>query len=217
MNISTDTMLAVAIGVVGYMVVFNLFTALAGGLFGVRIARIQFGYPPSVRIARLGETEIRVSPLLMGGHVKFASDDPEIPYASWPVRAVIAVAGPLLAIGVCAVPLGAQALHEALLAWPQMWAVVTDFSTPLNLDAALEPFFQSGGLAMAAALVATKVAMFNLLPLPLFNGGTFLLVLLEGLTRKDTYLKPPQGILWFSLLIMIAFPLLLLWRIVVGN
>ncbi len=217
LNITADTILAVAAGIAGYMIAFNLLTALAGVSFGVGIERIQFGYPPSVRLARIGRTEIRVSPIFFGGHVKFFPGDAETSYAPWPVRALIAIAGPLLAIGICAVLLGAQALDEILLAWPQMWASATDFSTPIDLNTALEPTLQTGGLPAAAAVVAIKVAMFNLLPLPILNGGTFLIAIAEGLTGKEIHTRLPQGVLVASLATMIAFVLLLAWRVLTGN
>lgn len=211
-----DTAIAVIISFLAYMVVFNLTTALVGALFRIPIERVQFGYVLSIRLFRIGATEVRVSPLLLGGYVKFASPaDPEQPYAPWPVRCIIALAGALTALALSAVVLGEHTIHEALMAWPQMWTAAADFATPFNPAAALDPWIAAGGYPAAAAVVAVKVAMFNLLPLPFLNGGAFLISLWEGLTgryRPDRL----QGLMTLSLAVAVAFVLMLVVRLVAG-
>jgi len=216
LNISADTAVAVVLGFVGYLIFFNLVTAAIGAAFGIRIQRIQFGFPPSISLLRIGQTDIRLSPLLLGGHVKFADKGDDKPYAPWPVRALVAIAGPITAIAVCAIPLGAQALDEAWMGWPQMLAVTIDFSRPVNIDAALLPSLQAGGLIAASAVVAVKCAMFNLLPSFVLNGGAFLLALAEGATGRDIHSRLPQFVLLLSIALPLAFALILLWRIVAG-
>lgn len=217
MIVSTETALAIIAGIAAYGVLFNLITALAGAIFGVGIERVQFGYPPSVSLGRFGVTEVRVSPILLGGHVKFAEKPDGSSYAAWPVRALLAIIGPVLAICICAMLLGGQAFDEAILTWPQLWTVIVDFSTPVNADAALAEALASGGLFVTAAVVAVKCAMFNLLPLPIFGGGAFILAILEGLTGKDLHKQLPQSVLIASLLALIAVVGLLAWRVFVGG
>ncbi|RYD91964.1 MAG: hypothetical protein EOP61_26535 [Sphingomonadales bacterium] len=217
MNISADTLLAIAVGLAGYMVFFNLVTALLAAIFRVPIERIQFGYPPSIRLFRIGQTEIRISPLLIGGHVKFVEGKDAAPYAPWPIRALLSIAAPIFLIAACVPLLGRQALDEALMTWPQIWTAVIDFHQPLDLDAALALPLAMGGLPSAAAIVAIKAAVFNLFPLPPFSGGAFLVSLLEGLTGKQIGNRLPQPILTISLAVMITVPLVMLWRIATGN
>lgn len=217
MNINADTLLAIAAGLAGYMVFFNLVTSLLAAIFRVAIERIQFGYPPSIRLFRIGRTEIRISPLLIGGHVKFAEREGVAHYAPWPIRALLSIAAPLLLIAACVPLLGRQALDEALMTWPQIWTAVIDFHKPLDLDAALAIPLAMGGLSSAAAIVAIKAAVFNLFPLPPFNGGAFLVSILEGLTGKQIGNRIPQLILTISLAVMIAVPLVMVWRIATGK
>lgn len=217
MIINVDTALAIAAGIAGYVVLFNVITATLGVLFSIGIERIQFGSFPSVRLLRIGATEVRVSPLLFGGHVKFAEKATGEPYAPWPVRALIAILGPIVAICVCALALGPQGLSEALLSWPQLWTAVVDFSTPVNADAALAGWFQSGGFLAAVAVVAIKCAMFNLLPLPILNGGAFLTAIVEGISGKNSNRQLSQDVLLLSLAILIAVAALLSWRVFFGG
>lgn len=217
MGISPDTALAVAIGFIGYSILFVIVAATVGAAFGVGVERIQLGLGPAARVFRIGKTSIQVSPLLLNSHVKFAAKDDDAPFARWPIRALIAVCGPITALGTCTLALGTRTLDEALLAWPQMYAAVTDFATPLDLNAALHPSFEAGGMIGAASVVAVKMAMFNLLPLPILNGGAFLFALVEGLTGKHVEHRLPQPVLLLSLSLLVAFVVLLLWRIVVGT
>lgn len=216
MNISIDTLLAIAIGIVGYMAFFNIVTATTGAVLGASVQRIQFGFPPSIHLFRIGRTEVRISPILIAGHVKFAEREGCWDYAPWPVRALIAIAGPVLAIALAFIPLGVQATHEAALAWPQLWTALTDFSSPVNLDTALAPTLQSGGMPAAVAVVVLKVAMFNLLPLPVLNGGAFLIALYEGLTGRsaDNLVRP---ILPISLAMLMAIVVVVAVRCMVST
>lgn len=217
MNTGTDTLLAIAAGFAGYMVFFNVVTVVLGLIFRAPIERIQFGYPPSIRLLRIGQTEIRISPLLIGGHVKFAEREGTPYYAPWPVRALLSIAAPLVLIAACIPLLGRQALDEALMTWPQIWTAVIDFHQPFDPDAALAIPLAMGGLPLAAAIVAIKVAAFSLLPLPIFNGGNCLVAILEGLTGKQIATRIPQLILTISLAIMVTIPLVMVWRILTGT
>lgn len=216
MNITIDTILAIAIGIAAYMVFFNIVTAGLGAFFEVPIERIQFGYPPSFRLFRIGKTEVRVSPLFFGGHVKFALREGQKHYAPWQIRALLAIAPLVLAIVVCAIVLGPQVLDEIAMAMPQLWAVLTDYSAPVNLNDALAPTFDKGGLLAAMAVVVVKVVMFSLIPLPITNGGTFLIALFEGLTGKSTE-HFIQKTLMVSLIVWLGVPTVLLLRIAMGT
>lgn len=218
MNITLNTALAIAAGIVGYTVFFVIVTALIGVALGVRLERVQFGAFLSARLFKIGQTEVRVSPppFLFAGHVKWVrpADDTK-PYAPWPVRALLCIAGPVLAIAACAVLLGGRAWDEAIITWPQMWAVVSDSQTPVNVNLALQPAFDLGGMGAAAAVVGVKAAMFNLLPLPIFNGGMFIATLLEAVTRRDILGRQPQWVLLSSILLPLSFVVFLIFRIVI--
>lgn len=217
MGISPDTALAVAIGFIGYSILFVIVTATVGAAFGVGVERIQLGLGPAARLFRIGKTRVQFSPLLVTSHVKFAAKDGDAPFAQWPVRSLIAVCASITALGMSALAPGTRTLDEALVAWPQMYAAVADFATPLDLNAALQPSFEAGGMIGAASVVVVKMAMFNLLPLPILNGGAFLFALVEGLTGKYLEHRLPQPVLLVSLSLLVAFVVLLLWRIVAGT
>jgi membrane-associated protease RseP (regulator of RpoE activity) len=210
-----ETAVAVAIGFLAFLLSFTLVTTLVGALFRIPIARVQFGYDPSISLFRVGATDVRVSPILLGSHVKYAAPDPDKPFAPWWIRCVVALAGPLVSLALCALFLGERVFDEVLMAWPQMWAAATDFSTPFDPAAALDPWIAADDYPAAAAIVAVKVAMFNLLPLPFLNGGTFLIALWEGVTGRY---RPelPQLPLMLSLAVAVAFVLILASRLVAG-
>jgi hypothetical protein len=217
LSITFDTALAIAIGIVSFQTVFLVAMALIGVAFRVPVERIQIGYSPAVRLFRFARTDIKISPNLLGGHVKFESRGPNTPYASAVVRALIAIAGPCTVILVSMIPLGIQAINEAVIAWPQMWAIATDFSTPVDANLALKPALESGGLIAAAAIVAVKGAMFNLLPLPFLSGGILLLIIFEHATGRYSDQPWPQSLLWISIVAMYSFAAIVFWRIVTGS
>lgn len=206
-----DAAISIVIGLLAYMVTFNVTTAFVGALFRIPIVRIQFGFDPSVILFRIGATQVRVSPLLLGGYVKFAPPEPDQPFAPWPVRCIVALAGALTALALSAIILGAHTVDEALMAWPQMWTAATDFATPFDPAAALAPWITTGGYYVAAAVVTVKAAMFNLLPLPFLNGGAFLISLWEGATGRY---RPDRLQLFMTLSLMaaLAFVIVLILR-----
>lgn len=216
MDISVDTALAIAAGVIAFLFVFNVATALSGAAFGVAIERIQFGYSPTVRLFRIGRTEVRAGPILLGGHVEYVPPEDGGFYAPWPVRALNALAGPIVTLAMCAIPLGGRVVDEALMAWPQMWAVVADWSTPVDLNEALRPSFESGGFVAAVAVVAVKAAMFNLVPLVPLGGAAFLATLVEAVTGREFIARLPQPVLWTSVILVFGFMAVFVWRVVTG-
>jgi membrane-associated protease RseP (regulator of RpoE activity) len=215
-HIGLDTGLALVAGVLGFLFVFNVGTALLGAAFGVPIERIQFGYSPTMRLFRIGRTEVRLGLFLFGGYVRYVAPEDGGPYAPWPVRILTSLAGPASALAVGAILLGGRMIDEALIAWPQMWAVLTDWSAPVNLDDALRPSLQAGGTAAAAAVVAVKAAMFNLLPLPFLAGGVVVFTLAEAILRRDFYTRLPQPVLFTSFFLMIGFQVVFVWRALTG-
>lgn len=195
---------AIVCGFLAYMLVFNASTALVGAALGARIERIQFGAGPSILLFRTAGAEVRLGPILLSGFVKFAERPGATGYAAWPSQAAIALAGPAAAFAAASIAVGAEALREFLLTWPQMWTATVDVAR-VDPVAALQPALASGSFAQAISIVIVKFAAFNLLPLPVLSGGAFLLALVEGLAGGNVRERLSAVVVPISLIAMVAW------------
>jgi len=60
--------------------------------------------------------------------------------------------------------------------------------------------------------ISLNLALFNLLPIPLLDGGSILIIILEGIRRKDFSLATKERILQVGFLIIIALVIVILYN-----
>lgn len=216
---SDGAQISLAIGgaIVAMVFIYNTATALVAFLLRVPVIRITFGYGRGLTVLRIGRFSIGLSPFLFAGWVKFA--DPMFgaeARAPALLRFAVQLAGPLAAIGAACIPLGWRGVEETLIAWPQLWRVVTDFRTPVDINAALAPSLHQSGMLAAGGVILTKIAAFNLLPLTLTSGGMALLTLVDLFGGKAHTVRLQLAAALPSLLIAVAIVSVFAVRAVMG-
>jgi hypothetical protein len=197
--------------------IHNTAILLAALLLRVPVIGITYGYGRGLTLLRLGRFRLGLSPFLFAGWVKFA--DPMFgAQARSPavLRFAVFLAGPLAAIGAACIALGWRGLDETLAAWPQLWRLLTDYHTPVDINAALAPTLHQAGIVAAGAVVLTKLAAFNLLPLTLTSGGMALLTLLDLFGGKAYTVRVQLAAALPSLLIAIVIVGVFVVRAVIG-
>lgn len=155
-------------------------TAIAGRALGATLEDARLGYGPSLLIWR--DPPVRVGCLPLGGWIRFvgavASDEGILPgdFLALPRwrRALIPLGGPVLVLVFGAVLVGPGPACDSALRTPgQLYAAMDPQLLGMIWDQAraLPPFVLFGH-------ALTKVAAFNLLPLPTLAGGDVIITLL---------------------------------------
>jgi regulator of sigma E protease len=188
----------------------------AARLLGLPVARFSVGFGPRLWGWRRGGTEFRLSALPLGGYVMLDLADAEdyfrIPLAR---RIAFSAAGPLANLlfplplfallnvlgqgftlqGVLLEPLAQT--FEATLRIATL--LPSAFSSPQNLSGLVGIVAQSSELTLSiertlgfAIMMSVNLAVFNLLPLPLLDGGKIAVDLLHRLSPRGVlrYLEP---------------------------
>jgi hypothetical protein len=180
MSDAAQISLAIGGAIVATTLIHNTAIALMAFQLRVPVIRITYGYGRGFTILRIRDFSIGLSPFLFAGWVKFA--DPMFgAEARSPafLRFEVLLAGPLAVIAAACILIGPRGPAETLAAWPQLWSVLTDFHKPVDINAALGPTLNQAGLLATVAVVMTKLAAFNLLPLTITSGGMALLTLVD--------------------------------------
>jgi regulator of sigma E protease len=188
----------------------------AARLLGLPVARFSIGFGPRLWGWRRGRTEYRISALPLGGYVLLDLADAEdyfrIPLAR---RIAFSAAGPLANFllplplfallnvldggltlqGVLVAPL-TQTLDAALRIAALLPSV---FASPENLSGLVGIVAQSSELTLSfertlgfTIMMSVNLAIFNLLPLPLLDGGKIAVDLLHRVSPRGVlrYLEP---------------------------
>jgi len=158
---------------------------------GVKLRKVRFGVGPV--IGRLGIFEVAMLPL--SGHIKM-KDTREERLLSQPLddafdhqprwkQVAVPLGGGLSLLMVAMAVLGVEGWTAFVAGFAQSF---TGGLQPLSMGPALlhgfMKFLQARGFLDAAALFFAKVSAFNLLPIPLLNGGAVVLTLL-GMNRAS--------------------------------
>ena len=185
-------------------------------LLGLPVARVSIGFGPRLWGWRRGRTEYRISALPIGGYVVLDLADAEdyfrIPLAR---RIAFSAAGPLANL-LLPLPLFALlnvvthgfSLQGILFAPPTqtleaavriLALLPSAFASPENLSGLVGIVAQSSELTLSftrtvgfAIMMSLNLAVFNLLPLPLLDGGKIVVDLLHRLSPRGVlrYLEP---------------------------
>ena len=164
--------------------------AAAAVVSGVAIRQITFGVGP--KLLQFRKCVVRA--FLFAGWVKFKDtradegvNTSEAPtshdaYNHQPriIQAAIALAGPASLIAVALILGYEKGLSEFLTGFRQIFAgSLQPLSVAQAYISATQSFAANGGFVALTAVLAAKLAAFNLVPLPMLNGGQALLALLR--------------------------------------
>jgi membrane-associated protease RseP (regulator of RpoE activity) len=162
----------------------------AGFVSGVSIRQISFGVGP--RLLQFRKCVVRAFPF--AGWVKFKDAladecvDTSAARTSHDaynhqlriVQAAIPLAGPASLVAVALVLGYERSLSEVLTGFRQIFAgSLQPLSVAQAYISATQSFAANGGFGVLTAVLAAKLAAFNLVPLPMLNGGQALLALLR--------------------------------------
>lgn len=92
-----------------------------------------------------------------------------------------------------------------------------DMSGPVGIFQATSEVAQSGIVSMVTwvALLSMNVGIFNLVPLPILDGGRIVIALIERLIRKKLSEKAEMAIMTFGLLVVAGLMLFATWNDIV--
>ena len=154
--------------------------ALTGYLLGGKVEIVSLFLGPSLFGVKIGGTEFRLSALPMGGYVKYAEGFTDLHPLK---RLAIAASGCLALLLAALVLLGLGGGWESFTNGFAQFVTGTLAPTTrgAQLLRALYGFAQSQPWTALLGLCAAKMAAYNLLPLPMLNGGEIILAFVEWL------------------------------------
>jgi len=199
---------------------------LAARWVGIPVSRFSIGFGPKLWSFKLAETDYWISAIPLGGYVMPAVED-EQAYFAIPLskRLVFALGGPLASLVLPVLLFAALNLlsgdvsaHGILVApvlqtWEtlgQLLAMIPQLaSRPDALSGVLGIVVQGGqfvGADVAKALqfmilLSLNLAILNLLPIPLLDGGKIILHLLEKVHPRATSLYVPLSLLGLAFIL----------------
>jgi len=175
---------------------------IAGRLVGIPIAEFSVGFGPRLRSWRRGQTEYSLRAFPLGGFVLAAfADDSELRAFALRKRLVFFFGGPLANL-VAAVPLfavlnatkGHRSLYELLIApfgqvvqmcaqflsvLPKLVMKPEELTGVIGIVAQGNQVAQSGMMLEMAIALSISLAVLNLLPIPVLDGGQIVMGCLE--------------------------------------
>lgn len=163
------------------MVVHTAGLAIAGRVAGASISEVAIFMGPAIVKIKVYGVAFRLNLLPLGSYVKFDTDErvrrQRLDDLHPLIRALIASSGCLALLLFTAVCFGPSvALHHTLSGFSQ---IITGALRPIAIGTqllqGLWQFVATQSLLSTLALVASKEAAFNLLPLPSLNGGDIIL------------------------------------------
>jgi len=199
---------------------------LAAKWLGIPVARFSIGFGPKLWGWRWGETEYWLSPIPLGGYVLPAvADEREFFRIPWAKRLLFSLGGPAANLALPVVLLmgmnaaaGDVSLHGLFVApvvqtgellgriaaaLPQLFAQPENLSGVVGIVAAGGEYVASdlARVLQFAIVLSINFAVFNLLPIPVLDGGKILLYLLERVYPKAIRLYVPLTILGLVLVL----------------
>lgn len=168
--------LAVIISITVSMFVHVWSMALAGWLVGAEIQAVGVGFGPRMLQFKTGTVCINIHYIPTGGSVKFGDSFQNI----HPIKRVfISVAGCLGLLCLASISFG---IPETFIKFQNgfgqfFYGAISPRAVGSELLNELYSFLKVNSFFACVALVATKLAAANMLPVPIFNGGDIVLTL----------------------------------------
>ena len=200
---------------------------IAGRWMGIPIRTFSLGFGPRIVGFKKGGTDFRISAIPFGGYVLPEIDDMET-FHNIPVkkRIVFSLGGP--AMNIICVPIlftllnvmtsGPSFMNILILPWAQsallmagmlisFFAILTD---PGSLSGVVGMVSQGGGFigsditrfVQMGILLSMNLAVFNLLPIPILDGGKIVMYALERMSVRTRRIQVAASIV--GLVLMLA-------------
>lgn len=187
---------------------------LSGRLAGASVREVGIFNGPALATMRVGYTALRLNLIPLGGYVKFANAESapslrgrgrlfeELPTLA---RALIAISGCLALLVVAAACLGpASALSHVASGFPQfVQGALHPVAVGAPLIARLARFVATHPVVSTVGLIVSKELAFNLLPIPILNGGDIIMILAQAF--KPFPEKVRARLYQLGLLVLLAF------------
>ncbi|OGY64478.1 MAG: hypothetical protein A2214_00430 [Candidatus Harrisonbacteria bacterium RIFOXYA1_FULL_48_8] len=200
----TIAILKIAFGFGIILAVHELGHAIAAMLCGIKVQRFSIGIGPGLKIRNVPKlNELVITPFVIGAYVML--DENDLARKSFWKRNFVYVAGMLsnvivaililIAYGVAVSKAIGVSFYIWLAGWPLTISMLTSgavapseaVSGPIGIGQMMAgsqfPYF------ITLALLNLAVAMFNLLPLPPFDGGHMMTSVLEKIMSKERLKK----------------------------
>jgi regulator of sigma E protease len=199
---------------------------LAAAALGIPVERFSIGFGPKLWSFKRKETEYWISAVPLGGYVLPAvRDERELLQIPWGKRILFCLGGPAanLALpvvlfmvlnlmagdvsmhGIFVKPVvqTAELLCRIVTGLPQLFARPDALSGVVGIVAAGGEFVRSDVTRAVhfTILLSVNLAVFNLLPIPVLDGGKIVLYLLEKLHRKAVRLYVPLTVIGVVLIV----------------
>ena len=196
---------------------------LAGRLAGATISEVGIFTGPEIMKIEVYGLPFRLNLFPLGSYIKFDADQSpargkRLDEINPLIRALIAASGCIALLALAAISLGPRAtLHQTVTGFSQ---IVSGGLSPIangtRLLQRLWQFAATEPLLATVGLVASKEAAFNLLPLPVFNGGDIILNLVTLVKPISSSLRDKLNIVGLLLMIVIWISWLaaLIWFLV---
>jgi len=192
---------------------------------GIPVERLSIGFGPSLWSRRIGLTEYRIALIPLGGYVLPAVSD-EADYYRIPAgkRIILALGGPaanvlLVLIVLAIVSIAKQNftftglviepftktfsdIYAIVLSLPAIFAAHSQLTGIIGIVSTGGKVIKSGGFTGFMVFLSLDLAVFNMLPLPVLDGGKIVLALLEKVHPKMIKLQYPLALA--SLLLVLS-------------
>lgn len=195
--------------------IFHLFGhTIACLLSGIRINKIQFFYGNEILKLNWKITTVSVGWLPTGGSVSY--DIGQFRKANLFTRLFVILLGPLFVLISAAIFIKYDlALTNFLDGFPQIVAgSLSPFQKGHHLVSNYFRLLSNSNYSIAYSILASKIASFNLLPIPSLNGGNVLLEILSPfLNEKHKMIFANSGFV-FGLLLSIEWLIIIIYSII---
>jgi membrane-associated protease RseP (regulator of RpoE activity) len=153
------------------LLVHVLFTALTGWLMGAKVEKITIFSGPKLFRTKIKGIEVAMYCIPTGSSVGFKHLDK----LKTPARIIVAASGSLILLLLASNLLGLNRGYQSFLSgFTQFFAGVMPLSRGQYLLGRLAETANNEPVPTLLAVIAVKIAAFNLLPLPALNGGHIL-------------------------------------------
>lgn len=159
--------------------IHSLGIAVTALLLGAKVEEIGLFMGPKLFGFRVGGILFRVNALPLGSFVKLADGFEKINIVS---RSIVALSGCLALILTALAVFGfAAGWHQFVSGFGQIFGgTFSPGSEGARLVSAAYGFAAANSFLQTIGMFAAKMAAFNLLPIPMLNGGQFLIYLLQA-------------------------------------
>ena len=175
--------------------------ALAGWLVGAEIQDINIGFGPRMFKFDIGTVHFKINYIPTGGSVRFGDSFRDI----HPVKRVfISVAGCLSLVCLASISFGISETFSKFLNGVSqiVLGAISPRTVGSELLYGLSIFLKENTIFACFALIATKLAAGNMIPIPILNGGDIVVTLIDWI--KPIPFKLREYLNQFGLLVVLT-------------